>query len=186
MLALGIDTHKNMPKIQGTRFVNHRRKGMKVFLDIWPGLITAFESAIAEPRGNTEKKAKIRGFWKKWQSYEFFCKVASCVDILDTAGPASLFEGDGVMPYEIAEVVERTVEEMEDLKINSGTDEELLNSHISRFHYDAETMEIEGGYLKEGHGRKRSCNRDERKIPISGMKFSANARKVVAAAKPPL
>lgn len=96
--ALGIESHKKLPKIQGTRFITHRRKGMKILIDVWPGLIVAFENALAWPTGKAETKAKIRGLLSRLQSYEFLCKVCSYIDILDAVGPSSLvFEGDGVI-----------------------------------------------------------------------------------------
>ena len=98
--TLGISNYKNLPKIHGTRFINHRRKGMRVLLDTWPGLIIAYENAITVRSGTAATKAKISGFLKKLKSYTFFCKTAYFLDILDASVPVSLvFEGNGLMPY---------------------------------------------------------------------------------------
>ena len=182
--ALGIDAHKKIPKLGGTRFINHRRRVMKVLVDIWPGLITAFENSLAERKGNNNTKAKVRGLLNKLQSYAFFCKVASYIDILDAAGPVSLiFEGDGVMPYEIAQGVEETCIELDELKVAAGTNEEMLNSYIAKFTYDKDTMAVTGIYLKEGHRRKKPNNRENQMVKIVGMKYSQTARTVAADAK---
>ena len=181
--ALGIEAHKKLPKIHGTRFVNHRRKGMKILVDMWPGLITAFENTLTDGSGAAETKAKIKGLLKTSQSYECFCKMASYIDVLEAAGPASLvFEGDGVMPYEIAGAIESTVVELNDLEANAGKDEELLNSQVAKFKVEG-NGEIVGVYLKEGHGRKKPVNRECIDVSITGMKFSAKAREIAANAK---
>ena len=52
-------------------------------------MIVAYENALAEPGGRNETKAKISGFLKKLQSYQFFCQMASYLDILEATGPAS-------------------------------------------------------------------------------------------------
>jgi hypothetical protein len=141
--ALGIESHKNLPKIQGTRFITHRRKGMKILIDVWPGLIVAFENALAWPTGKAETKAKIRGLLSRLQSYKFLCKVCSYIDILDAVGPSSLvFEGDGVMPYEIAGSLEQTYCGLSELVENTGTAGELPDSYIGKFKFDEETKEV--------------------------------------------
>ena len=88
---------------------------------------------LIEGRGHrNETNAKISGFLAKFKSYEFLCKMASYLNILDASGPASLvFEGDGLMPYEIEATIERTCFELEELAENAGTDEELLSSYIN-------------------------------------------------------
>ena len=129
-VALGIKNHRKLPKIHGTRFINHRRRGFRVFLEIWPGLITAYENAVADPKTVNLTKAKLRGFLRRLKSYEFLCKTVYFLDILDASGPASLiFEGDGLMGYEIEDVTSRTCSELEDIEQNAGKDEEALDSN---------------------------------------------------------
>ena len=182
--ALGINGHKKLPKIHGTRFINHRRKGMRIFMDMWPALITAFENAMSRRGGVAETKATISGLLSKLQSYEFFCKMAYYVDILDAAGPASLvFEGNGVMPYEISESIERTAVELDHLEASAGSDEELLDSNVASHKYDEETKTVHGIYVKEGHGRNKAQNRDNIEVEIQGMTYSSTGRANAAAAK---
>ena len=50
--ALGIQYYK-LKKIHGTRFVQHRRRALKRLLDIWPGIVTAYE--------NIESDRKTKG-----------------------------------------------------------------------------------------------------------------------------
>ncbi len=182
--ALGIESHQKLPKIQGTRFITHRRKGMKILIDVWPGLIVAFENALAWPTGKAETKAKIRGLLSRLQSYEFLCKVCSYIDILDAVGPSSLvFEGGGVMPYEIAGSLEQTYCSLSELVENAGTAGELPDSYIGKFKFDEETKEVCGVYLKDGHRRREPVNRESVDVDMPGLRYSSRARDVAAAAK---
>ena len=166
--SLGITSHRKLPKIHGTRFINHRRRGIKVFLEIWPGIIMAYENALSDPKGKALTKAKIKGFLTKLRSYEFFCKAAYYLDILDAAGPASLvFEGDGLMPYEVDGAIERTCLELEDLEKNAGTDEEFISSNVSLF--TVRDDEVIGNYLREGDARRKIENRENIEVVIEGM-----------------
>eukprot|EP00112_Aurelia_sp_Birch-Aquarium-sp1_P010898 Seg2305.5 transcript_id=Seg2305.5/GoldUCD/mRNA.D3Y31 product="Zinc finger protein 862" protein_id=Seg2305.5/GoldUCD/D3Y31 len=182
--ALCINGHKKLPKIHGTRFINHRRKGMRIFMDMWPALITAFENAVSRRGGVAETKAKISGLLAKLHSYEFFCKMAYYVDVLDAAVPASLiFEGNGVMPYEISESIESTAVELDHLEASAGSDEELLDSNVARHKYNEETKRVHGIYMKEGHGRNKAQNRENIEVEIQGMTYSSTGRANAAAAK---
>ena len=181
--TLMITGHRKLPKIHGTRFINHRRRGIKAMLDMWPGFITAYENALADPGHRNETKAKISGFLKKFKSYEFLCKMASYLDILDASGPASLvFEGDGLMVYEVEATIERTCFELEELAENAGTDEELLSSYINMFKVSNDS-EITGCFVKDGHGRKKLANRESLEIVIEGMTFTQSGRNNAAAGK---
>ena len=180
--VLNINGHKKLPKIHGTRFVNHRRRGFKAFLDMWPALITAYENALSDSGGKKETKAKINGFLSKLRSYKFFCQMASYLDILDAIGPASsIFESENVMPYELESTIERTTIELEEIARNAGSDDEILNSYISKFQNDDGC--VTGVFLKDGHGRRKEENRETVNVVIQGMKQSDNERNTVAAAK---
>ena len=74
------------------------------FLDMWPGLVTAFENVLADRQGKAKTKAKIKGSLETLPLYRLFCKFASYLDVLDPAGPSSLVcKAEGVMLHEIAE-----------------------------------------------------------------------------------
>ena len=182
--SLGIDGHKKLPKIQGTRFISHRRKALNVLIDVWPALIVTFENALASPAGKSETKAKIRGLLLRLKSYELLCKVCAYIDLLDAVGPFSLvLERDGVMPYEISGSLAQTRASLNELVENAGTREELLDSHISKFRFREESKEVFGVYVKEGHRRKKPVNREDVNIDLPGMHHSSKAREVAVAAK---
>jgi len=70
--ALNI-TYYPLPKIHGTRFLNHRRRGFSKLLHDWPALITGFENLLANPNGGSsrEPRAKVQGILAKLNSYDF-------------------------------------------------------------------------------------------------------------------
>ena len=68
--ALNI-THYPLPKIQGTRFVAHRRRGFNKLIHNWPALITVFDNARVAPGYRGETKAKIIGIANKLHDYCF-------------------------------------------------------------------------------------------------------------------
>ena len=114
-------THYTLPKIHGTRFLNHIRRGLAKLLHNWPSYIVAFDNALASRKGYTlETKAKIAGFSKKFKSYPFLCKVAGY--ILEIMGPLSLvFEKHDLMAFEIPLAVETVIDTLEEIKENSSS-----------------------------------------------------------------
>ena len=48
------------------------------------------------------------------------------------------------MPYEIAQGLEETCVELDELKMAAGTNEEMLNSYIAKFMYDKDTLAVTG------------------------------------------
>ena len=82
------------------------------------------------------------------------------MDVLDAAAPASLIsEGDGVMPYEVACFIDRTCQELDDMIESASTDEEILNSDLSRFIHNKDPAQILGEKRawKKERKRQREC-----------------------------
>ena len=87
---------------------------------------------------------------KNLKSYEFLCKVCCYLDILEKITPSSLvFEGEEVMPGDIQKSIRQTILELEDISENAGTDEELLDSHLSRFVITDESI-LKTSFVKAG------------------------------------
>ena len=155
-------------KITGTIFVSHRRRAFERFLNMWPALIQAFQNTLATRKHKGETKAKIAGFIKNLRSYEILCMTAAYLDILDKISPASLvFEGNGLLAYEVDATVKYTKLELENLAENTGTPDEFLDSHLARFPL---TTDEEGetrltvSFTKYGHNLRKPCNREYRNI----------------------
>eukprot|EP00795_Rhopilema_esculentum_P011847 gene11847-2387_t len=60
----------------------------------------------------------------------------------------------GVMPYEIAQGLEETRVELDELKMAAKTNKEMLNSYIAKFTYEKDTMAVTGIYPEKGTGAR--------------------------------
>lgn len=175
--ALNI-TFYELPKIHGTRFVNHRRKGFKALLHDWPALITCFTNALSRDYGSRpETKAKIKGVLKKLKDYKMLCRVACYLDILESISPLSLiFEKKYLMAYEVKPAIEKTFANLEEMK---GED---LNSAISSFLHkfsinedDTNKVRITSMYPIAGHERRKLKNREFIEIELEEMTNADNS-----------
>ena len=58
--VLGIQYYK-LKKSHGIRFAQHRRTTLKRLLDIWPGIVTAYENIGSDRKTQGEIPAKVKG-----------------------------------------------------------------------------------------------------------------------------
>ena len=72
------------------------------------------------------------------------------------------------MPYEIAQGLEETCVELDELKMAAGTNEEMLNSYIAKFMYDKDTLAVTGINLKKGHRFKKPNNIENQIVETVG------------------
>ena len=150
-----------MPKIHGTRFVNHRRRGFKNLLETWPAYTLAYENAVTDPRGMAANTcAKITGLLKKFKSYSFMCTVDVYLDLLEQLAPMSLvFEADTLMPYEVTSAVKRSILQLREKEDEIGKEGEFLDSYVSRYHVTEDGV-AKGQFTKAGHKKKKKQNRE--------------------------
>ena len=147
-------THYTLPKIHGTRFLNHRRRGLAKLLHNWPSYIVAFDNALASRKGYTlETKAKVAGFSKKFKSYPFLCKVAGYLDV---------FEKYDLLAFEIPLAVETVIDTLEEIKENSSSSDYVLSSYLAKFRVlqDSDAIAVKANYPKAGHERRQPENRE--------------------------
>ena len=167
--ALGIQYYK-LKKIHGTRFVQHRRRALKRLLDIWPGIVTAYENIESDRKTKGETRAKVKGYLKKLRSYKFFQKVINFLDILDCIAPVSLvFEGKGGI-FEVAHVIAK-------LEVNLNYFE-CSESLIRKFPSN-DSNDITVRYLRMGHALKKPENREYINIPFDFMTYSKSDQDIV-------
>ena len=167
--ALNI-THYPLPKIQGTRFVAHRRRGFNKLIHNWPALITVFDNARAAPGYRGETKAKIIGIANKLHDYSFLCKVAAYLDFLDALSPLSLiFERKLLMTYEVNPAVEETIDNLE--RKAEETEDEVIGSYLRKFRIIDQDglVTVEGQYPKAGHERRKPGNREYLDVELPNM-----------------
>ena len=160
--SLNIQYYK-LSKITGTRFVGHRVNGLKKLLAMWPAFLTAFENAAVD-QGNNMTKAKVEGLLAKFRSYKMLCLACAYLDVLEKIGPSSkVFEEEGLLPFEVKPSVELSILQLNDCAECAGTNDEYLDSHLSRF-----TLQDNGNgnkivksqFLKAGHNLRALDNRE--------------------------
>ena len=168
--ALGIQYYK-LKKIHGTRFVQHRRRALKRLLDIWPGIVTAYENIESDRKTKGETRAKVKGYLKKLRSYKFFQKVINFLDILDCIAPVSLvFEGEGLLPFEVAHVIAKL-----EVNLNYFECSESFDKQVSV----SDSKDITVIYLRMGHALKKPENREYINIPFNFMTYSRSDQDIV-------
>ena len=164
--ALNI-TYYPLPKIQGTRFVNHRHGGLTKLMHIGC---------------KAETRAKVLGLLRKLKSYRFLCQVAVYLDVLESIvyldvlesiGPLSLvFEQGVLMVYDVQPAVEKSLMILDDLKEESL--DEAINSFLKQFSVKDESgvTTVVSSYVKQGHERRKPANREYIEIEMADMTFT--------------
>ncbi len=171
--GLGLDFYK-LSKIHSTRFIRHRRCGLKALLETWPAYILAYENVVAEIKGyNANTRSKVSGLLKKFKSYEFMCSVQVYFDLLEATVPTSLiFESDFLLPFEVPLAISRTVLDLQQRLEEVGSEMEFLDSYLHRYNV-SEDGKFSGEFIKAGDKRKRDKNRQYVTINVSLNPFSA-------------
>ena len=129
--ALGIQAYA-LTKLKGTRFIGHRFGAYTRLLDMWPAFDTAYENVVSDKRTKEETKAKVRGLLSKFRNYRFLAYTCCYLDLLEKAKPSSkVFEGVGLLPFEIWPCAQQTIDELSELITESV--EEGLDSNLRRY-----------------------------------------------------
>ena len=159
--ALNIE-HYTLPKLTGTRFVGHRVTAYKVMLDMWPALLTALQNVEADGKTKSDVRAKVSGLAKKLKSYNLLCKTCFYLDLLEAVRPTSkIFEGEGLMIFEVKSTVNETMLELEDFAAFDSLEDDLT-SHVRRFYmndHEENTGEFNVKFYAPGDGRRKEKNR---------------------------
>nr|XP_047143305.1 zinc finger protein 862-like [Hydra vulgaris] len=166
-------THYNLPKITGTRFVGHRRKGVFNMLETWPAFIMAYQNYASE-QTNKNTVSKVKGLLRSFKCHSFLYKVGLYLDCLELIIPASkIFETNELLPHEIPATINRTILEIEDKILSIGKDDEFLDSYINRYMV-TNNSEIEGSFAKAGDKRKHADNRTYVNVMLEMNSFVQN------------
>ena len=128
--VIGIQ-HYTLQKLTDTRFIGHRRKAFSNLLDLWPAFILAYQNITADPKTRKETKAKVIGLLKKFNSYRLMGLTCAYLDVLEKTVPASkVFEGDGLLPFEVRASISATLGELSEFLEDDCED---FDSHLKRF-----------------------------------------------------
>ena len=153
-----------LPKVHGTRFVNHQRNGLKKLLHNWTILILTIENATGPGAKVAAKtKAKLNGYLKKLRDMRFLLHCCIMKEILDIyATCLSLkFEKNQILPFEVSLAVERAKDAFEACLTDLNRDKLLEKiENVANIKIDFEKNKIEQTLLKRGHARRKEENRE--------------------------
>ena len=83
--TIGITLY-NLPKIHGTRFIDHRKRGLVSILETQPAIVAAYESYATDNHNIAATRAKVTSLLMKFR-YDFFVIVETYLDLLEVTIP---------------------------------------------------------------------------------------------------
>ena len=180
--ALGIQFYE-LSRLTGTRFVGHRFEAFQRLLNMWPAFLTAYGNCLND-QSCAKIKPKVQGLLNKFRSYRRLCLTCTYLDVLDKIRPASkVFEGNGLLAYEIKPTIDLTLVELEDCMNDAGSDHEFLDSHLSRFRLKKDDLGINtlsSEFVKEGDVLKPEASRSMIQFSFDEMHHLNNESRVDA------
>ena len=115
--AASLDVHKyRFPKVHGTRFVNHQRRGITILLHNWIPFLIAVENSLAH-NDHAPLNIKLKGIMKKMKDFRFLNMACLFKDILYIISILSLiFEEDDMVIYDVMTQVHVAKDRLQELK----------------------------------------------------------------------
>ncbi|XP_038063160.1 zinc finger protein 862-like [Patiria miniata] len=149
------------PKVHGTRFVGHQRKGLKILLHNWIPLAQAIENSIASKK-HTNMDAKLNGILKKLRSLQFLAMCSLLYELLDIVSSLSLkFERGDVQTFEVLPAIDVTKVRLQDLLEDEDP--------VKKAGYSIEGNSVLCNLPKGGHMRKSAEKRETVSVELDGM-----------------
>ena len=152
-------------------------------MHIWPALIVGYENTDIVTTAS-ETRAKVTGLLKSLKSMSQLFKVCVSLDLLEKVGPSSMvFEGDGLMPFEVKNSLKMTLDELDDVISSCEEGEPPIDSYL-RF-FDIETDEETGktsisrDYTKAGQELRNPLNREFEKVMVEKLNCVPQCHKPV-------
>ncbi|XP_014667320.1 PREDICTED: zinc finger protein 862-like [Priapulus caudatus] len=115
--ALGLQVYK-FPKVHGTRFVSHQRRGLDRLLKNWIVLGQTCENMIAtgEVTRNYTYSPKLKGVLKRLQDCEFLAVAVLYKEVLDIVSKLSLkLQMSNLMVFDVQSEIERGISSLDTL-----------------------------------------------------------------------
>ena len=119
-----------------------------------PALVTTYENSLTHAKKSGDTKAKLSGLIRKLRDAKEILNICAALDILEKSVPASMvFEGDGLMPHEIAPNIELTQIDLQEIIEHNAAGELPLDSNLRYFTSEAEEQNISFShmYCTAGH-----------------------------------
>ena len=151
---------------------------------MWPAFIAAYENCLNDAANRTIH-AKVQGQLKNFLSYKTLCLVCTYLDVLEKITPASkVFEGEGLLAYEVRPSIDYTLIELEECKESAGEADKFLDSHLARFKLREGTeggFSLSAEYLKDGEASKKAADKGAfMTYNFEGMRHLSNKSRVKA------
>ena len=152
-------------------------------MHIWPALVMGYENAEIVTTA-PETRAKVTGLLRLLRSVLHLLKVCGSLDLVDKMGPAYMvFEGDGLMPFEVKSSLKITVDDLRDVISSCEEGEPPIDSYLRFFDIetDDETGEttISRDYAKAGHELRNQVNREFERVTVEKMTFVSQSQQPV-------
>ena len=170
------------PKVHGTRFINHVRKGLMNLMNNWPVLKECLENAI-ESGDFKGTQAKLQGILKKLKNFRFLACCAAIKSLLDQIAPLSLaFEQGDIQFFDLPCLIECTMNSIDSVLPKSCPDF-LENCHITVVDDLLKRKLPVAGDRRKKEENQASCTIE---IPMHSMTYVEGAADKVISMMPPM
>lgn len=163
------------PKVHGTRFIGHQRRGLHHLLNNWGILMQLCENCISSrEKGYRNIKAKLQGILKKLKNFIFLSNCAFYFQLLENLSKFSLtLERGRILIFEVPLLIQTTTSENEDLLADQSVSD-LLESISIHLHTDdgGNILNVIWKLPKSGHNRRLSANREYADVVVSRSQWS--------------
>lgn len=171
----GVRAYK-FPKVHGSRFVNHQRRGLEVLLHNWIPLLIAIQTAVTDKRFKNIQP-KLTGIRKQLANVRILSSACLFKVILDIVAHLSLkFEENKLLVFDVQPAFETALNDME----------ELLDSPESPIETAGMTLldnVLQRKMLKSGEKRKKVDDREFVTLEFSFMTNAGQSGPTISALK---
>lgn len=187
--GLGVTSY-NFPKVHGTRFIAHTRRGLDHLLKNWICLANTIESMTANKQhGNIKNlSAKLGGILKRLTDFRFLAFCCFYSNVLDIMSELSLrLEDSNILVFEVAPLVEMAISRI--TEIIDNPDSILLHEgklpavsldfRVNDSSANGMGTSIECDLVKRGDMRKKPQNRETNRVQLENMKFVNGTNDVI-------
>jgi hypothetical protein len=183
-------TSYNFPKVHGTRFIAHTRRGLDHLLKNWICLANTIESMSANKEHGKMRtlNAKLVGILKRLLDLRFLAHCCFYSHVLSIVAKLSLkLEDSKILVFEVAPLIEMAMSGLNDLA--EAPEEVLLHDgHLPSVSVDFRLKDesgtgtsdsIECDLVKNGDMRKKPENRELNKVELGNMKYVNGTNDVI-------
>ena len=163
----------NFPKVHGTRFIAHHRRGLEVLLNNWVPCAQMLENVI-EQQSHRNIESKLQGYLKKFKDLSFLSTVCLFKACVDSVTPMSLeFEKDMFFVFDVEHSVTKTINKVKSLLEDTYSEnpQSLLEYALPIvLTFDEESKCLTGKGPKSGHNRRKPENREYTEVSLTDMR----------------